>query len=510
MGYSPYSSTFASSAGYTSPLTRIWLDDVVCTGSEFSLSTCPHQSWGVHNCVHDEDVRLTCLMYDTGISVTPGASPYPTVSYQLGAGGRIEVFYDGMWGTVCDDGFTQQAANVFCQSLGLGGALSYFTDGSYSELPIWLDDVVCSGYESSLADCRHSDWGMHNCFHSENVAVTCNQGSESSIRLSTGDSSGRVEVYHNGEWGTVCDDDFDVDDADVVCRQLGFDRAESPYYYTDSSYSSLTIWLDNVDCDGTEQSIDQCGNSGWGQHNCAYSENVGVYCTGSSSADCSCNGHVTTHCPNLYRHKSDWCGSRCCGRIRDCCELSPGGIAVVVLSVVFGLASVVVLSCLVAIRCYKHHNRHRLLPDQSIDMTVIATVLPTEQPFSVEAIPTTNFGATTPSRVTAPAATSLSARPLPPASTPAVALLLNKLNGETSEFACESIAKSELCDMAGTVMTLDDARQVMSHFTTLSCKQSLLTCIRNRLSPQEWDQLLFECVDSEYQRNLIRDMTTDD
>lgn len=38
---------------------------------------------------------------------------------------------------------------------------------------IWLDDVNCSGDEASLADCEHSQWGQHDCYHSENVGVEC-------------------------------------------------------------------------------------------------------------------------------------------------------------------------------------------------------------------------------------------------------------------------------------------------------------------------------------------------
>ena len=91
---------------------------------------------------------------------------------------------------------------------------------------------------------------------------------------------GRIEVYHSGQWGTVCDDLFDINDANVACRQLGYPRAVR---YHDEAYygrGSGPIWLDDVACLGTETSLYNCTHAGFGNHNCGHREDVGVACLG--------------------------------------------------------------------------------------------------------------------------------------------------------------------------------------------------------------------------------------
>ena len=92
--------------------------------------------------------------------------------------GRVEVFYNGAWGTVCDDDFDIRDAHVICRMMGFPGALSVqgeggrFSAGNESQ-QIVLDDLFCSGHEASIADCSFRRWGTSNCYHEEDAGVIC-------------------------------------------------------------------------------------------------------------------------------------------------------------------------------------------------------------------------------------------------------------------------------------------------------------------------------------------------
>uniref|UniRef100_A0A8C7CST9 Lysyl oxidase homolog n=1 Tax=Oncorhynchus kisutch TaxID=8019 RepID=A0A8C7CST9_ONCKI len=91
-------------------------------------------------------------------------------------------------------------------------------------------------------------------------------------------NEGRIEVFYKGEWGTICDDDFSLSNANVLCRQLGFVSATGWTHSAKYGKGLGKIWLDNVQCNGGEKSIELCKSRGWGNSDCTHDEDAGVVC----------------------------------------------------------------------------------------------------------------------------------------------------------------------------------------------------------------------------------------
>nr|XP_015195341.1 PREDICTED: scavenger receptor cysteine-rich type 1 protein M130-like [Lepisosteus oculatus] len=250
----------------------VWTEELQCQGNESQIFSCPKSSTTSQNCTHENNVGLVCFGY-TGFRLVNGSDS---------CSGRVELqwlFKD--WGTVCDLYWDLTDASVLCQQLGCGEAVAapgqaWFGQGSG---PVWADVFECRGNESRLSHCTVSSWGRAGCSHGQDAGVICS--AQRSLRLvgAGSDCAGRLEVYHNGSWGTVCDDSWGLADSQVVCKQLQCGTALSAPVPASFSQGTGTIWLNKVGCLGNESSLWECPSAGWGQHDCGHKEDVGVVCS---------------------------------------------------------------------------------------------------------------------------------------------------------------------------------------------------------------------------------------
>ncbi|NXF06866.1 DMBT1 protein, partial [Smithornis capensis] len=144
----------------------IQLDDVRCRGTESHLWDCRHSGWGRHNCGHNQDAGVICS--------APSVLPLRLADGDQCAG-RVELYYSGSWGTVCDHSWDLEDAQVVCRSLGCGEALLALSEAQFGPGSgnILLDDVQCKGDEENLMNCAHEGIPVHNCQHNQDASVIC-------------------------------------------------------------------------------------------------------------------------------------------------------------------------------------------------------------------------------------------------------------------------------------------------------------------------------------------------
>uniref|UniRef100_H0ZBQ5 SRCR domain-containing protein n=1 Tax=Taeniopygia guttata TaxID=59729 RepID=H0ZBQ5_TAEGU len=232
---------------------RIWLQLLLCRGGESALEECTHFGWGRHICGHERDVGVICTGKGTRWPLVGGSSP---------CAGRVEVKLQGQWGSLGDDDWDMEDAEVVCRQLGCGSASGAYsahdTFGQGNGL-ISLARVDCGGYEATLWDCEIRGWGPYKFFnHYWDTAVVC-QGRRLS-RLVGGDGAcaGRLEVRRGRAWVGVCEDQVDMKAAQVVCRELGCGEALAIPGSARFGRGSGSLWDGGFQCNGTESLLSEC------------------------------------------------------------------------------------------------------------------------------------------------------------------------------------------------------------------------------------------------------------
>lgn len=195
--------------------------DVGCNGLEQSLVSCDKDLTPT-TCDHGDDVGVICeeACPTNAVTLVDGTSPW---------NGRVEVCLGGKWGTVCDHEWDHQDCQTICKQLAypyLGAEAKYDAYFGQGDAHIAITQVHCGSDDVQLSDCLYSTGTDVTCSHADDASCICQDlCANGDVRLSDGNnpSEGRVEVCFNGEWGTVCDNNWSTDDGKVVCRQLGYE-----------------------------------------------------------------------------------------------------------------------------------------------------------------------------------------------------------------------------------------------------------------------------------------------
>ncbi|XP_041372972.1 Down syndrome cell adhesion molecule-like protein 1 isoform X2 [Gigantopelta aegis] len=270
LGFQSFNANFYRQAHFGQSTGPIWLANVNCMGSEQNLDQCSFPGWGIHDCVHREDVGVRCQM---SVRLVSGSG--------ISSQGRVEIQINGTWGTVCDNGFNSKDAAVICAMMGFSryGARAISEAGfGKGAGPIFFDDLACKGNELLITDCPGNPVGDHKCQHNEDAGVICQT---TGVRLVNGATryEGRVEVFHDNRWGSVCDDGFHQKEAAVICRSLSLPSHNAQVYGSGHFGRSVEpILLKNFYCEGYEQHLDQCYFSSWYNSDCHHGNDVGVSC----------------------------------------------------------------------------------------------------------------------------------------------------------------------------------------------------------------------------------------
>eukprot|EP00731_Ephydatia_muelleri_P010994 Em0005g1580a len=292
----------------------IWMNNVTCTGSESSWTNVPSMDGASRTVcmpkMQEWYVESQLLLYVWWEASTPSSGRWKCSIMECG---------------------------VVCRQLGYNGTARPLINAVFGQGtgPIWMNNVTCTGSESSLDRCPFNGWGVNNCWHGEDagvvpgkdlpllllflehlsltkIKISCYKKRQMSLfailcgrfepygvsdletsvprmylgqpvvllRLVGGSTpnSGRVEVQYSGVWGTVCGNYWDINDATVVCRQLGYNGTARASTNGEFGQGNGTIWMNNVTCTGSESSLDQCSFNGWGIHDCVHAKDAGVVC----------------------------------------------------------------------------------------------------------------------------------------------------------------------------------------------------------------------------------------
>uniref|UniRef100_A0A8C7RFV5 SRCR domain-containing protein n=1 Tax=Oncorhynchus mykiss TaxID=8022 RepID=A0A8C7RFV5_ONCMY len=240
----------------------------ICRGTESSIRQCDIIEGGRGFCYGGYYHHVTCSGKRLSVRLVDGAGF---------CSGRVEVKSNQSWASVCEADFDRQDAEVVCREFGCG-APAALQGGLYGEGEgqTWDKEFQCKGNESLLLDCDTSDRENNTCLPGNVVGLTCSE----SVQLVDGAGlcSRRVEVKSNQSWASVCEADFDRQDAEIVCGELG---CGAPAALQGGLYGEGEgqTWDKEFQCKGNESLLLDCDTSDRKHNTCLPGNAVGLTCS---------------------------------------------------------------------------------------------------------------------------------------------------------------------------------------------------------------------------------------
>ncbi|XP_053376387.1 uncharacterized protein LOC123533517 isoform X2 [Mercenaria mercenaria] len=318
----------------------IFAQKVTCSGSEPHLRQCTYVTSGT--CSHGQDVGVFCtecghvnITYGEGYSLSPNGSVLTVSCYkgfrsnvnttvcdnniwslrsiecvpdsivyvrlQDGVGlydGRIEVLINGTWGAVCRNTLTYKDVQTICTILfGTRNYQTYYPMATAGAVPVLIKQLGCTGYENNINECEFStDAACSNELSAAGVVCRVHPLNITDIRLADGNGpfDGRVELYVDGNWGTICRRYIGLYDAMTLCNMLNLSLAA---YFKNNVYGegSGPVLIQNLRCDNEENQIASCNYYDYPSEisPCNHNYDLSLVCTPCGSPNVI-NGEATS------------------------------------------------------------------------------------------------------------------------------------------------------------------------------------------------------------------------
>ncbi|XP_041654478.1 scavenger receptor cysteine-rich type 1 protein M130-like [Cheilinus undulatus] len=243
-----------------------WSKKFQCEGHESALLNCPNSGLTGNTCPPARAVGLTCSDPDDEVRLMGGSS---------NCSGRLELKHHGQWRPVDSwyRSWNLEDTAVICRRLDCGPAVSTRWIEESSQRSVWSINPGCVQAKSALKECvstldKSSEFGLE---------ITCSD----SVRLvnRAGLCSGRLEVKSGQQWSPVCEEDLDLQSAQVVCRELS---CGSPSVFKGGMFGEVEAPFQSkkFQCEGHESTLLNCPNSGLTGNTCPPARAVGLICSG--------------------------------------------------------------------------------------------------------------------------------------------------------------------------------------------------------------------------------------